>query len=707
MMLPLALMLLACGDKDGPGLQLDDDSDGFLADEDCDDNDPSVHPDAAETCNGVDDDCDGIIDDNPADGEIWHEDKDGDGFGDPVAIDQECERPEGYVLDGTDCDDRDADVFPGADERCNEVDDDCDDDIDEDPVDAPTWHPDLDEDGYGDGTAPIDACTAPEGHVADGTDCLDSDGSIHPDADEICDEIDQDCDDEIDEDAIDGTTFYDDGDSDGFGDDSTAQVRCDDGGGVLVEVGGDCDDDDGSVYPDAPELCGDGQVNACADSPDDAAAECGGWGDPVLPGDAQASWDGSGALGVSLASAGDLDGDGDTDLLVGAPLDSSGAGVVAVVSMPLSSDQLLDDAVWVVGDDTRTGLGAAVSALGDIDRDGFGDFLVAGTDGNQGDRGIVYLLGGGASSYSLPDAARATWTGEAEGDLAGVQALAALGDITDDGVPDFLVGARLGSAGGTLAGQAYVVSGSASGSNSLADATARLYATSSYGFACATVHGPGDLDGDGVPDIVVEGTGDVAWLVFGPVSGQLDVQADADLRITDDDSGDLGAVDSLDVDGDGTVDLLLSVPADSTAATYGGGAWLHLGPWTADVALGDGALAVQGTTSNAFLGGALALVDDLDGDGQADMVLGTGSAVIDDDGLTGLGGTGDALVFSGVGSRGGAVTDADADIVFAGTGSFGMTLAPVGDLDGDSRSDLLIADPEAGDVWLFQADIRY
>jgi len=128
-------------DNDCDELTPDDDldGDGFGYEEDCLDDDPDVHPDAEELCNGVDDDCDGMLDEVA---ELWFEDGDGDGFGDPEEGIPACEQPEGTVADDTDCDDEDATVHPDASEVCNGVDDNCDGSI---PGDETT-------DSDGDGT---------------------------------------------------------------------------------------------------------------------------------------------------------------------------------------------------------------------------------------------------------------------------------------------------------------------------------------------------------------------------------------------------------------------------------------------------------------------------------------------------------------------------------------------------------------------------
>lgn len=130
---------------------------------DCDDSLASAHPGAQELCNMIDDDCDGLVDENPQ--QIWHLDADGDGYGDAASALPSCYPPFGWVLDGTDCDDSDPTVHPGALELCNGRDDDCDgatdegydadgdgiaDCVDVCPFVSDPFQGDIDGDGVGD-----------------------------------------------------------------------------------------------------------------------------------------------------------------------------------------------------------------------------------------------------------------------------------------------------------------------------------------------------------------------------------------------------------------------------------------------------------------------------------------------------------------------------------------------------------------------------
>ena len=243
---------------------------GYLATStDCDDADTSVHPGASEHCDGVDEDCDGTVDDGAVDMATWYLDGDGDGYG-GAATSIACTQPSGHLATSTDCADADATIHPGAAEWCNGVDDDCSGVIDDSyALDALPWHPDLDGDGYGDATTTWTACTAPSGCIADDSDCDDHDAAVNPAAAEWCDGYDDDCDGMVDEaDAVDATTWYHDGDGDGFGDPLDSTVACDPPP-WHVAAAGDCDDTNFSVYPGSIETWYDGVDQDCDGNDDD------------------------------------------------------------------------------------------------------------------------------------------------------------------------------------------------------------------------------------------------------------------------------------------------------------------------------------------------------------------------------------------------------------------------------------------------------
>ena len=133
------------------------------------------------------------------DSSVCTTDRDNDGYGDDNPI-----SPQAQI--GTDCDDNNIEVHPLSDEFCNEIDDNCDGNIDVNPIDGDTWYSDLDGDGYGDDLTVLQSCLQPEGYVALGGDCDDSETTgfqQSPGLEEICDDdIDNDCNDTIDDTEI-------------------------------------------------------------------------------------------------------------------------------------------------------------------------------------------------------------------------------------------------------------------------------------------------------------------------------------------------------------------------------------------------------------------------------------------------------------------------------------------------------------------------
>ncbi len=309
---------------DGAVGQADGDNDGTAACSDCDDSNAFVHPGAPEICDGLDNDCNGDIDEVAP---TWYADVDGDTHGGKQLSVVSCVRPTGYVASSDDCNDLSATVLPGTIESCNGIDDDCvggvptneadadgdlfrvcakdcddgstatfpgatetcdgkdndcDNLIDDAAVDAHATYTDGDGDGFGTGVASY-ACSVTAGRSAIAGDCDDATKGTFPGAIESCNSKDDDCDGFVDETgATGGTTYYLDADGDGVGSSKVSVTACATPAG-YVATNTDCDDTDRQSYPLATELC-DGVDNNCdkasvageADADKDGWRACGG-----------------------------------------------------------------------------------------------------------------------------------------------------------------------------------------------------------------------------------------------------------------------------------------------------------------------------------------------------------------------------------------------------------------------------------------------
>jgi hypothetical protein len=793
-------------DQDGYG---DDDSasqactapDGWIAQgEDCDDSDAAVNPGAEELCNGIDDDCDTVVDDG-LEIPTWYADADHDGYGDPTAPQQACDMPSGHVAVAEDCDDADDEVHPDASETCNERDDDCDDEVDE-GLEIPVWYLDADADGYGDPDFTLASCEQPSGYVASSSDCDDLDPGINPGESERCDadNLDEDCDglaDDADSGALGTVTVYQDIDGDGYGvDDSTAEA-CDASSGWAL-VAGDCDDADASRHPDTQWFHDDDEdgygdpgdiVRACQDvdgyvlndldcddtehgySPDaqevcdlaDIDEDCDGLvddGDPSVLGqltiyedldgdgygddatetlacDLWSGWeeasgdcdpadpdiaplaleicddgidqdcDGdidcddpncstdeacgyfelSGAdtryfgaygdhMGLDQISwVGDVTGDGGPDLVIGARYLDSGTGGAYIADGSLRGDVDLsvDAEAFLSGVATGDWAGWSVSGMADCDGDGFGEIAVGAKYQSDlvSNGGAAYLFRGPVTgTLSLADA-DVVVLGDTSSSLVGV-GLNGRNDVTGDGVADLVVGAST-----------YVGILSISG-----DTPAGTYLASEvdfdFGWQAEQICTGGDLNGDGHHDVVAHYSD--TRLYYGPVySGMTSASVNFG-------SGTGGFGESLtsggDLNGDGYDDLVVGAPYDDTAATGAGAVYVFLPPFAASVDSSEAVSLITGEAGGDGAGASVELLEDLDGDGFADLLIG---APDNDLGLLNAGTT--YLLY---GPLSGTVSLADADIRMVGeqgTSMVGHSIAADADVDGDGRSDILIAAP--------------
>ncbi len=652
LILPLSLICVACPGKPdsnppsdtGPGL-IDADEDGYDASVDCDDGDPAVHPDADELCNGIDDDCDdGVDEDDAIDALTWYADGDGDGFGDPASETRACAAPSDHVDDSGDCDDGDPAVHPDAEELCNGTDDDCDDEVDEDgALDGTSWYADSDGDGHGDPDSVTTACAAPTDHVAEAGDCDDSDPLIHPDAIETCEDgLDSDC--------------------------SGEDLAC-------------------------PQL---GEFTAS-----DATARLHGEAS-----DDHAAW---------VASAGDVDDDGFDDILVGAMGNDhtdTRAGAAYLVSGPVTGDlDLATATARFYGEHQYNYAGSAVSGAGDLNGDGFDDVLI-GVYGYHDTgtyfSGATFVLSGPVTGELGPASADAALFGEEDSEQLGL-VLARAGDVNDDGFDDILLGAYRNDQRGQDAGATYLVLGPVSGEMGVLSADTRYLGENAHDWSGHSVAGAGDVDGDGLDDLLIGAPANdengslsgAAYVVPGSLSGDVDLGA-ADGRLF----GDAREVEAGyavagvgDTNGDGYADVLVGAPYRDDVDDHHGAAHLVLGPVIGDHVLDSADATLVGEAEREEAGYAVAGAGDVDGNGVSDLLVGAHQGA-----AAGYRSGAAYLVLAPV--RGTIGLDlADARIVGdTGGDELGKSVAGGGDVDGDSLADILIGadnNDEAGTCYLF------
>ncbi len=593
-------------------------------------------------------------------------------------------------------------------------------DTDDDSGAAATtpWYADADGDGWGTGE-PLEAADPPDGYTSRDGDCDDADAAVHPEATDLCDGVDADCDGAVDEDGAE--VVYADADGDGFGagasttgcpgaglsgnaddcDDTDASVfpdaaeapdgvdqdcdgvtdegttAYDDDGDGETELAGDCDDADPARASYLVEICGDALDEDC----DGEARPCGLSGERGLD-EADALLVGEGGLGDALLGL-DLDGDGAGEIVVVAEqaAEAAGAGgAVYTVDGPVyGTVDLVGSSPRVEGEEDRENVGHAVAA-GDLDGDGAPDLLVARRSVYED---LALFSGPVASVVPYGDAgARVTWDGD-----DGILQSLALGDGDADGFDDVLVGYREGVST-TFA----LAPGPLVEDFDLGDAP---WTYAHEYLAGATL---GDADGDGFDDLVVGisdyptlplgggwTTGEwpgVAYVVLGPLAGSAGIEdADAVFYASDYEDALGGGSVGPDLDGDGEDDLVLSA---GSGGNYDGGA-VYVVPWPGAGPVVASEVATAVVVAEWGLGD-VAYDGDLDGDGQADLALGAPY-----DGTEGVVG-----VFHGPLGGLHEIAGADARLLGVdGARRFGSSVAILADMNGDGADELLAGDPEA------------
>jgi FG-GAP repeat len=393
-----------------------------------------------------------------------------------------------------------------------------------------------------------------------------------------------------------------------------------------------------------------------------------------------------GNFGFQVAAAGDANGDGYADLIVGAPW--SGLGGKAWIYSGADGSILHQ----LVGSSVTGQFGYSVASAGDVNLDGFDDVIVGANTANAAAGAAV----GSAYVYSgLTGQQIYQWKGSTANENFG-QSVCGVQDINQDGYPDLLIGAPLADPGGrTSAGSAYLYSG-------FDGALLRQWdGLTTYGNFGRSVSAAADVNHDGVPDLMIgapkadpQGRADAGSVfVYSGLDASLLYQWDG--RAPDDQFG--SSVSSAgDSNGDDFADLIIGAPkADPGGISDAGSAYLYSGI--------DGALLyrLDGLNASDQLGFSVAGAGDFDRDNFDDVII--GAPHINSGGQTS---GGSAYLYSG----------ADASVLHSWQGQnsddrFGYSVSSAGDVNANGQSDLIIGAPainiqfpKAGSSYVYSLD---
>jgi hypothetical protein len=342
-------------------------------------------------------------------------------------------------------------------------------------------------------------------------------------------------------------------------------------------------------------------------------------------------------FGGSVASAGDVNGDGYADLIVGASSsDEAGTDRGVAYIYHGSSSGISASATQTLlypGSNDAAFFGGSVASVGDVNGDGYTDIIVGakGTDGAGTRRGAAYIYHGTSSGISASATQTLSYPGGDDSSGFG-NSVAGGGDLNGDGYADLIVGANSSNIAGTDRGAAYVYHGSSSGVSATATQTLLYPASDDTAFYGGSVASAGDLNADGYADLIVGANASdeagtdrgAAYIYHGTSSGVSTTATQTLLYPASDDSARFGvSVSSAgDVNGDGYTDLLVGARNSNEAGTSRGATYIYHGASSGVSATATQTLLYSGSDDSARFGISVSGAGDLNGDGHGDLIIG-------------------------------------------------------------------------------------
>jgi hypothetical protein len=418
-----------------------------------------------------------------------------------------------------------------------------------------------------------------------------------------------------------------------------------------------------------------------------------------------------GWLGWSVAGAGDVNGDGYADVIVGAPfldvgeVDEGAAFVFHGSASGIADGNPATAAAWLESDQASALFGSSVASAGDVNGDGYADVIVGAYayDAGEVNEGAAFVFHGSASGVA--DGSPASAAAQLESDQLNAHlgiSVASAGDVNGDGYADVIVGARWFDAEQTDEGAAFVFLGSASGivGNNPATAHAQLESDQAGAELGLSVAGAGDVNGDGYADVIVsaflynagEGNEGAAFVFHGSASGiAAGTPASAAAQLESDQAGawlGTSVAGAGDVNGDGYADVIVGAYTYDAGEIDEGAAFVFLGSASGIVGTNPATAHAQleSDQAGALLGASVAGAGDVNGDGYADVIVGASGYT------NGEGSEGAAFVFHGSASgiADGDPTTADAQLESDQYGASLHSVAGAGDVNGDGYADVIV-----------------